>query len=264
MLVAPRHVGVESSYVYLGASAALLIFALGGSDVVLVLMGVARPCRNSLQAIVDRTAERCGFAPPEVYEIDVNVANAWAFPTTGKIYLTRKIVEALTPDEIETVLLHETAHLQESRGEVALRLAPWAVYMLLTLTIGVVNDFGLSGVAALLGVIAITSRFARRTSNRLEIKADGFASRCLTSPEIYARALETIYRLNFVPAVIGGSTTHPDLYDRMLAAGATPGYARPRRPSRWRAPVAIGLFLIVLVGGLFVTEVALRVFAIGR
>jgi hypothetical protein len=48
-------------------------------------------------------------------------------------------------------------------------------------------------------------------------------------------ALERIYEVNLVPAVLGHKLApHPDLYDRQLAAGYTPSYPRPDRPSTLR------------------------------
>ena len=47
----------------------------------------------------------------------------------------------------------------------------------------------------------------------------------------YARALEKIYRENQLPAVnVNNRQSHPHLYDRLLAAGVIPDYARPARP----------------------------------
>lgn len=38
--------------------------------------------------------------------------------------------------------------------------------------------------------------------------------------------------MNLIPAVLRGGT-HPSLYDRVVAAGKTPDYARPKPPTRW-------------------------------
>ena len=43
--------------------------------------------------------------------------------------------------------------------------------------------------------------------------------------------LEKIYEANLVPVVLGAKrTTHPELYDRLVAAGVTPEYYRPEAP----------------------------------
>ena len=55
------------------------------------------------------------------------------------------------------------------------------------------------------------------------------------------------------------SPTHPDLYDRMLAAGVEPDYKRPPRPSRTFGIVTKLLFFVLLVVGLFITEIGVRV-----
>ncbi|MBL9172320.1 MAG: hypothetical protein JNL10_02195 [Verrucomicrobiales bacterium] len=43
--------------------------------------------------------------------------------------------------------------------------------------------------------------------------------------------------------------THPHLYDRMLAAGVTPDYPRPEKPSRLTLP---GWICLALLMGTFV------------
>jgi hypothetical protein len=46
---------------------------------------------------------------------------------------------------------------------------------------------------------------------------------------VYAQALERLYEINQTPAVMPRRATkiHPDLYDRMIAAGVTPDYPKP-------------------------------------
>jgi len=67
----------------------------------------------------------------------------------------------------------------------------------------------------------------------LEIRADQAGTSHESEAGGYAMALEHIYQLNHVPAVMPGKRTiHPHLYDRLLAAGVTPSYPRPKAPGK--------------------------------
>ena len=62
------------------------------------------------------------------------------------------------------------------------------------------------------------------------MRADAIAHANEPDPGIYARALAKLYEDNLLPAVNAKDrATHPHLYDRMLAAGVTPDFPRPKR-----------------------------------
>ena len=68
----------------------------------------------------------------------------------------------------------------------------------------------------------------------MEVRADKVAAENAVNAVTYARALERLYEANQIPAVMRSNRlTHPHLYDRMLAAGVTPSYPRPKRPGVW-------------------------------
>jgi hypothetical protein len=72
----------------------------------------------------------------------------------------------------------------------------------------------------------------RAISHRLELRADGVAKANEPDPGVYARALERLYEDGLLPAVnTQAQSGHPHLYDRLLAAGVTPSFPRPRPPS---------------------------------
>jgi hypothetical protein len=88
----------------------------------------------------------------------------------------------------------------------------------------------------------------RRLSRRLEQRADRIGGRHAGDAGTYGRALEKSYAANLTPAVLAGrGTTHPHLYDRLVAAGTPPAYERPRPPSRWLtiAALSVSFFLMV-------------------
>ena len=260
MRFCPRQFDERAVLVYIATLAALLVLNFGGSMALLRLFRVARPASEKTQAILEAAAARCGFAAPPVYELDLSYANAWAFPTTGQVGVTRKLVADLEPDELESILLHETAHVQESRGEVAKRLLMIPFVASMAWMPVILSNYRLKGIYLYLLAFYGVIFWSRRIAHRLEVEADAFSTRCVISPACYARGLEKIYRLNLVPAVMGRiSPTHPDLYDRMLAAGVEPDYKRPPRPSRTFGIVTKLLFFVLLVVGLFITEIGVRV-----
>jgi hypothetical protein len=94
----------------------------------------------------------------------------------------------------------------------------------------------------------LTARLVGRLARRMEERADEVAHGEQHDDGVYARALETIYEANRVPAVLARKRRpHPDLYDRMEAAGVVPGYPRPAAPSRPRTLLALLLPLTLVL-----------------
>jgi len=68
----------------------------------------------------------------------------------------------------------------------------------------------------------------RKLSRKLESRADQMAKSNEGDAGTYARALTRLYEDGLLPAVSPkNQTTHPHLYDRILAAGVTPDFPRP-------------------------------------
>jgi len=68
-----------------------------------------------LHQTVERLAQRAGIPKPKIGVAPMNVPNAFATgrsPSKGVVVVTPKIVELLTPDELEGVLAHEIAHIK--------------------------------------------------------------------------------------------------------------------------------------------------------
>ena len=77
----------------------------------------------------------------------------------------------------------------------------------------------------------------------MERRADALAA-SHAEKGVYARALEKLHEAALVPAVLGKrSATHPDLWDRLAAAGAVPSWPKPAPPARG----GVGRFALVLV-----------------
>jgi hypothetical protein len=109
------------------------------------------------------------------------------------------------------------------------------------------ESFGLIPVAVAFLAALILWIVARRMTRHLEVQADKIARTQEESPGDYARALEKIYEANLVPVVLSRHSTHPDLYDRLVAAGVEPSYKRPAPPSRFRSLLSAGVAATVAV-----------------
>jgi hypothetical protein len=99
-----------------------------------------------------------------------------------------------------------------------------------------------------LGVLLLYLRLSRA----LERRADAIAS---TVSAAYAGALERLCQVNLRPAVLRRAGMHPHLYDRMVAAGATPSWPRPLPPRSLLLP---WLALLLLAGAPFAGSWYLR------
>jgi Zn-dependent protease with chaperone function len=91
------------------------------------------------------------------------------------------------------------------------------------------GEMGTSAFWLLLIGVLIVWLVGIRVSRRMETRADKIAVENQADAAVYARALERLYQTNQMPAVMPkrSSKIHPDLYDRMIAAGVTPDYPKP-------------------------------------
>lgn len=233
--IGPEAGAANLGRIALGLAAFVVLFREGGFPLAR-LFGVARPPSPKVARAVQRAAERCGIRPRSVSEIETGTANAFAFPRSGRIVFTRRAVEVLDDDELVGVACHELAHLAEparvawARSVHTLALFPLGLYRLAQ------ESFGGGGIALVLVPLLLVSLFAGRLRRQMESRADDMAHDHASDGRVYAGAIEKLYRANLVPAVLGTrARSHPDLYDRLLAAGRTPDYPRPLPPSRMRA-----------------------------
>jgi Zn-dependent protease with chaperone function len=231
----------------------VLFLMIGGGLWLGVRLGATRPVPESLKALVARVAAAHGVRPPRIAILNLPSANAGALPFFGWITFLRELPEVLSEPELEAVTAHELAHLRESRLMLLGRMLPILILIPLLLAIKpLVAVFGWL-VAVVMPLAALVVAFASRLLSRvLERRADAAGKQTETQPGLYARALETLHRVNLAPAVESSrGTTHPNLYDRMIAAGVTPDYPRPRPPGGARAILLLAVMGIVVgVGGL--------------
>ena len=167
----------------------------------------------------------------------LNYARSFAFalPYTGDLAFSGRLLERHPDDEVAAICAHELGHLAESKLIISARvfanlawLVPWLFVKPL------VHAFDAGAIVAI-GLASFLTMFGiRRFSRRLEERADRIAHTNEGETGTYARALARLYEDNLTPAVLPRRRrTHPDLYDRLLAAGVQPDFPRPARPSSW-------------------------------
>lgn len=241
---------------YLGFSALL---AAGGANILWRLLGFVRPANSRLGRIVEGAVAQTGVPVRGAWEIDIPVDYAAALVVSRELVFSRSMLERFSDDALHAICLHELAHLTEPRWVVVIRALVAPVSQVPLLFLGPVFwsewrslTFGLF--LAMFGV----QRLYARLSVRLEKAADRYAVQHAPDAVVYARALESMHQHNQVPVVLSKSSasTHPDVYDRMLAAGVTPDYPRPDPPASanlisicWQLGLGIicGLTLITTV-----------------
>jgi Zn-dependent protease with chaperone function len=212
-------------------------------------IGQLLPAPERLQKIADETSARMHVPFRELLVIRSQMAQAVAYMPTRRIGFTERLLEIAPEDEIAAICAHELAHLTESKAVrysryvQSLTFIPWLYFN------PVIHTFGFLGFMALLLNMAVTPRLFLIVSRKMESRADQLATGQQSDSATYARALQRLYTDCLVPAVFKTKhKTHPDLYDRLLAAGVTPDFPRPA-PAETTAPH--GRLFAILLGLMF-------------
>lgn len=220
-------------------------------------VGFLKPPDPRLTRIVEASAGQAAVPAPRTWLMEGVHAQAFALPMTQELLFSRRLLEICTEEEAQAVCAHEIAHLRESRATLAGRLVGSLWLFPLIFIKPLIAKFGLVGVLLPpLGVIGMI-RFAHWLSLRMERRADEAATSQQASEGVYARALEKLYRHSHLPAVnTSKRSTHPHLYDRLLAAGITPEYPRPAAPrsSTWVGRLYVLAMVVALMWAAVVTS----------
>jgi len=207
------------------------------------------PAPRRLEGIVLKTSQEMQTRYHSVLCLRSPVGYAAALPVTGDLLFSEAMLSTHTDNEIAAIAAHEMAHLTESRWTVGLRLlmSLWAAPIVFIKPVA--HTFGGPGVLLLMLPGLIRMAFSKRLGRRLEVRADSTASQHQEEAGVYAQALERLYEMNHMPAVMpNNKTVHPHLYDRLLAAGMTPAYPRPAKPETlsWHGAIMRFVFWVLL------------------
>lgn len=218
------------------------------------LIGTIRPASPKLSALVDRANESVRAQIRRVEMLHVSAANALAHPLTGDVFFTPKTLQVLSDEEIVAVAAHELGHLKENRTTIASRVITSSMLFPFIFARPIYAEWGGQGLAVLACAGAGIFLFQRTVTRNAEPPADNAA--ITAQPATFAHALEKLHVANLAPAVSGHryAATHPELYDRMIKAGVTPDYPRPKPPSGHSFTVVAMALLVVFFGiGVFLS-----------
>ncbi len=215
-------------------------------------LGLLKPASVHLQSLVNETSGSMGVNVRATWELAGAQANAVAFVTTRELAFTGRLLATTPDDEIKAICAHELGHLMEGRWTVVGRIAGSLVFFPVIFFRPAYAEWEETAAAVIVfasvGLWVAVPRWLRY----LEKRADRIARDHTVEIGVYARALERIYRANQMPAVQrkNFALTHPDLYDRMLAAGLTPDYARPEVPAEqgWTSKLTMVILGLTVVG----------------
>jgi Zn-dependent protease with chaperone function len=234
----------------------LIAFLFGLGVRLMRWLRLLKPAPEHLMALVEEISQKMKVPVRATWVLSTHLSNAVALPLTRQLIFTEKLLSTHPDAEIKAICAHELGHLNEPRkvifvrALVALALFPLVFINPMNSLTGVDNGFLL-----LLIPVLILFLVGMRVSRRMEKRADKIAIESeYINPEVYARALERIYQTNQMPAVMPrrSNKIHPDLYDRMLAAGVTPDFPKPA-PAKglsWSSCLVLaGLFVLPGLAG---------------
>lgn len=231
ILLMPTQFGPRMACVVVVHFTVRYLFLAGIHYRVLRWVGLLRPAGERLRSLVTATAQGMQQPVPSTSEQQSDVAQAWALPLQHELIFTTGLLAICTDEEVGAVVAHEMAHLSESRAILAGRILAWSLPSMLIFIPPMVQWSGPSSAILLLLVYFLAHRAWQHYSKRMEERADRAATASEQDAGAYARALCKIYEADLVPAVNAGKrASHPDLYDRMIAAGVTPDFPRPAKP----------------------------------
>ena len=230
----PRHPGPLAWTLWAICALNFVLSLFGVGLQMTTVPGLVREADERVRELVQGIAVTMNVHVRSVHVADLGVCNAYAYPFTRVLLFTESVLETLDDDELAAIVRHELGHLQESTGTKLQRILPF--FMLVPLSLWNPLLYSMEPYMLTLGLLAyvLLARGSQTRGRKAETSADQVATEH-SDGAVYARALERIHRRNLSPAVGHRRSTHPDLYDRIVATGIEPDYARPKPPGKWLA-----------------------------
>jgi Zn-dependent protease with chaperone function len=248
ILLMPRPLDACAGWIVAAYLALNLALAAGALNLLWRRLHYVRPASPRLAAIVAEASATTGVPVRATWELDIPVQYAAALVVTRELAFSKSLVDHADDAALRSICLHELGHLAESRWIAFLRSAAAPLSNVPYLFVLPVFDSRFPSAVFLLWLVSVLLRRGYALlSVRWEKSADRYALQHTPEPGIYARALERLHEWNLIPMVLSkrSAQTHPDTYDRMVAAGVTPSYERPAPPE---SHTAIGLVLQIGFG----------------
>lgn len=265
--VMPGNFGLTTWIIAACAAVLLLSLQFGLNVRMLRYLHIFRPAPERLSILVRDVSEKMSVPAPATWVVNAAISNAAALAGPRQLVFTEKLLATHSDDEIKAICAHELGHLTEPETVRLTRLLlplfalPVVFWRPIDFLISPalvefsmyspLNAYLCSALIILIPIVFLVI-FALRLGRRMEKRADQVAVRHQEDPAVYARALERLYQTNQLPAVMPRRlrpSVHPNLYDRMLAAGITPDFPKPAAPSKfaWSTFVLIGICCLPIV-----------------
>lgn len=250
--IMPEKFGPATWIIAAGILVLFLAFQFGLNVWLLRQLRLVKAASEHLSMLVREVSQKMNVRVPATWVLDTTMSNALALPASCQLIFTEKLLATHPDEEIKAVCAHELGHLNEPRNVVLARVALTGSFFPLLFARPISSIDGIAPVYRylILGLpVMICVVVAVRLGRRMEKRADQIALENQADPAVYARALERLYQTNQMPAVVPrrGARVHPDLYDRMLAAGITPNFPKPAPPkgTSWTSVLLIAGFFFV-------------------
>ncbi len=252
ILVMPVDFGWKTWIIAGGVLGFSLIMALGLGRNMLTVLKLIRPAPPAVLETATQAANQAGAPLRAVWLTNDPAAFAAALIRSKEMIFSKTAIENLTPDEFASVCAHEAAHLKESNWILAARIIGSLSFLPFIFVRPLLHQYGPAGLFPVYIIYFAAIYLRPRLSRKMERRADQHAVKQTADPATYAHALERLYQINQTPAVFPKrrARTHPDLYDRMVAAGQTPAYPKPNPPESfsWTTVVQWSALLIAYIG----------------
>jgi Zn-dependent protease with chaperone function len=204
------------------------------------------PANAILKTLVAEVSQKMQVPVSAAWILPSYVCNAVALPQIRQLIFTDRLLLTLSDEQTKAVCAHELGHLRESRKLLFVRIVLLVmfftvIFMRPFLAFEYDNPHVVQMLVIYFIFMCLNVFFARRMARQMEIRADKAALENQMDTAVYARALAHVYEANQMPAVMPRRSrgAHPDLYDRMLAAGLTPDFPKPSPPKRRASLVSL-------------------------
>lgn len=245
--IMPLQPGPAMGVIAVLALAFQLTWSLAGWVWTARLLKFLVPGSSQIRELVETASRQTGIAFSRVWIMRSQAAQALALPATRELVFTERLLEIMPDEEVSAICAHELAHLNEPKSALLVRVIGALTWFPCIFILPLAYAWGSAGVFAPLAFGAFAPKLFTAFSRKMERTADQQATRQQADEGTYARALLRLTEENMTPAVLQGTgTTHPHIYDRVVAAGVTPDFPRPAEPSRmaWH-----GTLVSLAIGG---------------